>query len=241
MLIKFSTGTPKDLILASHRVSNIRTVQSLATSKLFPYFWCRYLRTDVQETWVVIVMAAFNVLSLTRRWAFFVFQYSFQLCSWSVSICIVLTFLRWPTNAHLRKFYLLHRHVSASLVTIFRVSYSMDTSNTLVITWNEWEKSSKIRVNWSYRVPECKISYSLKPYLTLCMLNCPSEMFIVIHPPKQWYFTIGCSVKPVDTNFGRYFSRILCNHYSVRLLVSLAYETLKMVTRVTETCRCNSK
>jgi hypothetical protein len=48
---------------------------------------------------------------------------------------------RAPTNAQLQKrpavqFYSLHRHVSATLVTIFRVSYSKNTNNTLVIAQN---------------------------------------------------------------------------------------------------------
>jgi hypothetical protein len=44
-----------------------------------------------------------------------------------------------PPNVHVQilltvSYYSLHRHVSATLVTIFRVSYSNNTINTLVIT-----------------------------------------------------------------------------------------------------------
>jgi hypothetical protein len=61
-------------------------------------------------------------------------------------------FLQRTTNVQLLRcsaiqFYLSHRHVSVTLVTIFRVSYSKNTSNMLVITQNVREKYSKIRVN----------------------------------------------------------------------------------------------
>jgi hypothetical protein len=53
----------------------------------------------------------------------------------------------------------------------------------------------------------------------------------------SWYFTIGFSLESTDKNLGRFSSRILRNHW--RITCILLYEILKMVIRVTETCRCN--
>jgi hypothetical protein len=45
-------------------------------------------------------------------------------------------------------------------------------------------------------------------------------------------------VEPVDKNLGRFFSDAFYVMTKL-LLVSLLYDTLNMVKRVTETCRCD--
>jgi hypothetical protein len=70
-------------------------------------------------------------------------------------------FLLQPTNAHLGRrpamhFYSLHRDVPVTPVTIFKVSYSANTSSMLVITQECVRKPSEILVNWFQRLPYYK-------------------------------------------------------------------------------------
>ena len=85
-----------------------------------------------------VTILALALLSLTIRVNHERSSAIFQICNTITFVCSVPC-IEVPTNAQLRRcsaiqFYLLQQHVSVSLVTIFRVLYSKDTSNTLVIT-----------------------------------------------------------------------------------------------------------
>jgi hypothetical protein len=70
----------------------------------------------------------------------------------------LLVFLYKPTSAQLRRcsaiqFYLLHRHVSVTLVTIIKVSYSKNTSDKLHIMReeNHWNQLTRILEDLSHK------------------------------------------------------------------------------------------